>query len=462
MRGARVRAREASSADLAVVAGHPLIEGRLRAGNRLPGTGLEWLDELREQGAGAFLAAGLPTRKLEAWKYTDLRLLERAEFAPSSVHAGRSAGDSVLDRVPALFGLDDVAARLVFIDGRFREDLSRLDRLPAGVVLEDLATAVRDRPALVQAHLGRADHLAAQPLLALNTAWIDDGFVLKVPRGVRVEAPIEILTVSGSADDPIASYPRGLIVVEEGAAASVIDHAAGYGDVASFTNSVLDISVGAGGSLRHYRVQAEGPEAFSVATVRVALGADAEYEAFSFATGGRLSRLDARVTLDGRGARCGLSGAFLMRGKQHCDHTTVVEHRVAGTSCREVFKGVLDEQARGVFQGRIVVHRNAQKTDGHQSCKTLLLSDAAEIDAKPELEIFADDVKCSHGATAGQLNDDALFYLRSRGVDEATARRLLIEAFVADALEEVSWLPMRARLGESVAEWMTPKGRKAE
>lgn len=457
MRRATVRTGDATVTDLAV-AEHPLIEGHLRAGNRLSGAGLGWLDDLRARGAAAFLAAGLPTRRLEAWKYTDLRAIERTDFVPSAVHAGRSA----VDRVPALYGPDDLAARLVFADGGFRHDLSRLDRLPAGVVLEDLATALHNHPALVQAHFGRADQLAGQPLLALNAAWIDDGFVLRVPRGVRVEAPIEIVTVSGVANDPIACHPRGLIVVEEGAAASLIEHAAGCGDGMSFTNSVLDISVGAGGSLRHYRVQAEGPEAFNIATVRVAVGADAAYESFSFATGARLSRVDAQVTLDGRGARCGLSGAFLMRGKQHCDHTTVVEHRVAGTSCREVFKGVLDEQARGVFQGRIVVHRNAQKTDGHQSCKTLLLSDAAEIDAKPELEIFADDVKCSHGATAGQLNDEALFYLRSRGVDEATARRLLIEAFVADAFEEVSWLPMRARLGENVAAWMRPEGRKGE
>jgi Fe-S cluster assembly protein SufD len=313
---------------------------------------------------------------------------------------------------------------------------------------------------MLEEQLCRANALAEQPLLALNTAWMDDGFVLRVPRGVTLEAPIEIVTLGGLADLPIAHHPRGLIEVEDDAAAIVVEHAVGEG--AYFINGVLDVRVGRGGTLRHYRVQAEGPEAFGIATLKATLERDANYEAFVLATGGRISRQDIWVQMDGKGARCGLSGVFLMRDKQHCDTTTVIEHRVAGTSCREVFKGVLDGQARGVFQGRIVVHRDAQKTDGHQSCKTLLLTDTAEIDAKPELEIFADDVKCSHGATAGQLNADALFYLRSRGVDEATARRLLIEAFVADALEEVSWRPMRILFGDLVKAWMTTRGEEAE
>ena len=456
MRDMSVRASKANV--ISLDARHPLIGGHADVKARLPGASLLWLDDLREQGAATFAAAGLPTRKAEAWKYTDLRAVERTEFVPARSYSGRSHAECL----PALFAVHDVAARLVFVDGRFRAELSRLDRLPAGVVLEDLTTAFRNRPALLQAQLGRANGLVGQPLLALNTAWMDDGFFLRVPRSVSLEAPIEVVTLGGLADFPIAHYPRSLIEVEDGAAATVVEHAVGRGDGTYLTNSVLDVQVGRGGTLRHYRVQAEGPEAFGVATVRVALEKDAGYEAFVLATGGRISRQEIRVQLDGKGARCGLSGAFLMRDKQHCDTTTIVEHRVAGTSCREVFKGVLDGQARGVFQGRIVVHRNAQKTDGHQSCKTLLLTDAAEIDAKPELEIFADDVKCSHGATAGQLNADALFYLRSRGIDEATARRLLIEAFVADAFDEVSWRPMRMIFGDLVKAWMTTRGEDAE
>ena len=461
MRGTAVRATKATATTLDI--GHPLLAGHADAKGRLPGSHLRWLDDLREQGAAAFTASGLPTRKLEAWKYTDLRAVEQTAF----VHAGAWHGRSHVDRVPALFPIDDVAARLVFVDGRLRPELSRSERLPAGVVLENLAGALGTNPAALEARFGRANGsqangLAGQPLRALNTAYMDDGFVLRVPRGVVVEAPIEIVMLGGLADVPIAHYPRSVIEIEEGGAATVIEHAVGRGDGAYFTNGALDVRVGDAGMLRHYRVQADGPGAFGVASVRVTVAKDAAYEAFSLATGGRISRLDAAVSLDGRGARCGLSGAFLMRGRQHCDNTTLVEHRVPGTSCREVFKGVLDEQARGVFQGRIVVHRDAQKTDGHQSCKTLLLSDAAEIDAKPELEIYADDVKCSHGATAGQLNGDALFYLRSRGVDEATARRLLIESFVSGAFDEVSWMPMRTVFSNLVEAWMTMKGKEAE
>jgi Fe-S cluster assembly protein SufD len=449
-----VRAVQARPSNLD--AGHPLIRGRSDIKTGLPGANLPWLDDLREQGAAAFAAAGLPTRKVEAWKYTDLRAVERAEFVPARGYPSLSD----VAHVPALFAVDEVAARLVFVDGRFRAELSRLDRLPTGVVLEDLATAFAHRPALLEEQLSPVNALAEQPLLALNTAWMDDGFVLRVPRGVTLEAPIEIVTLGGLADLPIAHHPRGLIEVEDDAAAIVVEHAVGEG--AYFINGVLDVRVGRGGTLRHYRVQAEGPEAFGIATLKATLERDANYEAFVLATGGRISRQDIWVQMDGKGARCGLSGVFLMRDKQHCDTTTVIEHRVAGTSCREVFKGVLDGQARGVFQGRIVVHRDAQKTDGHQSCKTLLLTDTAEIDAKPELEIFADDVKCSHGATAGQLNADALFYLRSRGLDEATARRLLIEAFVADAFDEVSWRPMRIIFGDLVKAWMTTRREDAE
>lgn len=437
---------------------HPLVDSYDTVKDRLPGAHLRWLDTLRERGASAFSARGLPSRKVEEWKYTDLRPLERTRFVAAPARSDRSH----VERVPALLAVDDVAARLVFVDGRFRAELSVLDRLPAEVALADLATALAKYPRVVEAGLGGEDSLTAQPLLALNTAYMDDGFVLRVPPGVVVDKPIEIVALGGLADVPIAHHPRSLIEIGEGGAAMVVEHAVGGGDAAYFTNAALDVRVDGGGRLRHYRVQADGPEAYGVVNLRVTVGKDASYEAFCFAIGSRMSRWDASVRLDGRGARCGLSGAFLMRDNQHCDTTTVVEHRVLGTSCREVFKGILDGHARGVFQGRLVVHRDAQKTDGHQSCKTLLLSDAAEINAKPELEIYADDVKCSHGATAGELNAEALFYLCSRGIDKVTARRLLIEAFVADAFDEVSWAPMRSVLLGLVERWMTPAGKDGE
>lgn len=428
----------------------PLVRGYDVVKGRLPGADLPWLHRLRESGLATFLAAGLPSRKTEAWKYTDLRPLVRGDFT----HTLDDPRETHIDRVPALFSDDDAVARLVFVDGHFRPGLSSVSALPQGVILEDLATTLGHRPALVEAQLSEPNGLAKHPLLALNTAYMDNGFVLRVPRGVMVERPIEIVALGGLASGPVAHHPRSLIDVEEGASVTVVENWTAAGAQPYLNNAALDVRVANDASLRHYRVQAEAAGAFHLATLRIALGAGAVYEGFAFSQGGRISRLDARLQLDGCGAHCGLGGAFLIRDDQLCDNTTVIEHRVPETSSREVFKGVIDGQARGVFQGRIVVEPGAQKTDGHQSCKTLLLSDGAEIDAKPELEIYADDVKCSHGATAGELSGEALFYLRCRGIDEDTARRLLIEAFVADALQEVTYEPMRGRLGDLVAAWM--------
>jgi len=206
--------------------------------------------------------------------------------------------------------------------------------------------------------------------------------------------------------------------------------------------------VGRGATLRHYRVQAESRDATHVTTTHVRVGRDATYENFTLAISGRLSRNEISVRLEGEGGRCSLNGAYLMRGSEHCDNTTLIEHLVPRTACREVFKGVLDDESRAVFQGRIVVHKDAQNTDGHQLCKALLLSTGAEIDAKPELEIYADDVKCSHGATTGQLDETALFYLRSRGVPEALARNLLVQSFLGEALDQITSDEVRAALND--------------
>jgi Fe-S cluster assembly protein SufD len=272
--------------------------------------------------------------------------------------------------------------------------------------------------------------------------------------GVRAEVPIEIVFVGGLTERPIAYHPRNLILVEEGGAATVVEHHVGVGAGAYFANGVTEIRVAERGHLRHYIVQAESREAIHLATAHVEVARDATYEAFTLSTGSRLARNEASVRLTGEGAHCGLSGAYLMCGRQHCDNTILIEHVVPRTSCREVFKGVLDDQARAVFQGKIVVHREAQKTDGHQVSKALLLSDGAEIDMKPELEICADDVKCSHGAAAGELDHDALFYLRSRGVPEPLARGLLVEAFIEEAFEEMSCEDLRATLMANVSNWL--------
>lgn len=429
---------------------------------RLPGADRPWLCERRAEALAAFAASGLPTRRNEAWKYTDLKALGSVPLMP----AVTMPEPATACPVPTVLADDDVAARLVFVDGRVRPDLSHSRDLPAGVVFADLTAGLSRHEALLEHCLGHRNGITGRSLLALNTAFMDGGFMLRVPRGVRIAKPIEIDRLSGQARGsdgaPLAHHPRIIVWIEDGAEATVLENWAGGGDAVYFNNAVADVWVGNAARLRHYRLQDEGAAAFHVTTLRAEVGRDGDYETFSFSTGARLSRLDADIGLAGTGAHVGFGGVFMMRGRQHCDTTSVIDHHVPHTACREVFKGVIDGNARGVFQGRLVVHPGADKTDGQQSCRTLLLSDGAEIDAKPELEIYADDVKCSHGATAGQLDDNALFFLRARGIDERTARRLLIEAFLADALDQISLPALRTRLTERVEEWMRDRREEHE
>ena len=267
---------------------------------------------------------------------------------------------------------------------------------------------------------------------------MEDGFVVRIGSEVRLAEPLEVVFIGGMAAEAVAYHPRNLVIVEEGSSLTLVEHHVGIGGGAYFANSVTELQVRDEGHLRRYVLQSEGDQGLYLETVHAEVGRDATLEAFGLASGGRLARSEISVRLDGPGARCVLAGAYVCRGKQVCDNTTLIEHRAPNTTCREVFKGVLDDAARGVFQGCIVVHRGARNADGHQLSKALLLSDAAEIDQKPELRIFADEVKCSHGAAVGQLDRDALFYLRARGLPEDAARRLLIEAFLAEAFEEIS------------------------
>jgi Fe-S cluster assembly protein SufD len=425
----------------------PFVSAFDPAAAGLPGAGLGWLRAMRKAGLDRFTALGLPTTRLESWKYTRLKPLEDTRYRPVTDADGAAS----IDAVPTVLAEQARGPRMVFVNGRLRPDLSTPDGLPKGVRFQCLRDMLAGDPDWVRERLdGAAEARADQPLVALNAAMMDSGFVLRVSKGVRVEQPIEVVFIGGLTDEPVASFPRNLIVLEEGARATVVKHYAGRGVGAYLTNAVTQVDVGPGASLGHYRLQAETRDATHLSTVRVRIDRDATYDGFSLAISGRLSRSEVAVRLAGRGAHCGLNGAYLMRGSEHCDNTTLIEHLVPDTTCREVFKGVLDDESRAVFQGKIVVHKDAQRSDGHQLCKTLLLSTGAEIDAKPELEIYADDVKCSHGATTGQMDERALFYLRSRGVPEALARNLLVQSFLGEALDEIKSEDVRAALTDKV------------
>ncbi len=425
----------------------PFIEGDPIAGRTLPGAGLDWLTARREAGIARFQETGLPTPKLESWKYTRLRPLDDTRYLP--VQAGE--GNVSIDNVP---GIGDVAARLVFVNGRLRDDLSDTRDLPAGVRFGSLESMLQDDPEWVEAHMGAIAGDSDQAMIALNDAMMDSGFVLHVSKGTVLSKPVEVVYIGGLTAQAVAYFPRNLIVLDEAAEATLVKHHVGQGIGAYFTNSVSEISVGDAANFKHYKVQAENIYATHVATVHTHVGRDAQYEGFGLSIGGLLSRTETSVTLAGQGAHAGLHGAYMMRGNEHCDNTSVIDMAVPNTTCNQVFKGVLDDQSRAVFQGKIHVARDAQKADGRMLNKTLLLSNDAEIDCKPELEIYADDVQCAHGATTGQLDKTALFYLRSRGIPEALARNMLVQSFLGDALEEISNEQVREVFLDRVLHWL--------
>ncbi len=421
----------------------------------LPGAATDWLAGLRDDGAAAFRQRGFPTHKVEDWRYTSLAPLTRAEFDWHAPDAALDAG-----QLPALVFGRDSSCRLVLVNGRLRRDLSTVAGLPDGATLMGFAEAAAERPELLRDALGSESPLADQPLTALNTAFMADGFVLHLADGVVLEQPVEILSVGTGGSTPPLYHPRNLIVAGADSRATVIEHHVGLCLGAYFANVVTEIVAGDGSIVRHCKVQDEAREAFHIAATNAHVGRGAMFDSFVFAVGGLLSRNEIRVTLAEPGAHCRLHGAYLMRGRQHCDNTTVIDHAAPETNSHELYKGVLDDEASGVFQGKIVVRPDSQKIDGHQMNRALLLSDKAQINSKPELVIYADDVKCSHGATAGELDDDAMFYLRSRGVPEAQARRLLVEAFLNEVIDGIALAGMRMPLEQNVARWMA-RGNEA-
>ena len=426
----------------------PYAARQAAAVGRLPGAEIAWLRRLREESLARVVDGGVPSPRVERWKYTNLNALAQVEFETAANEAGAPA-TVALPR----FLADDVAVhRMVFLNGAFRRELSDVAGLPGGATVESLADVLARAPQDLAAHF--QGHKALDGLAALNTALMADGVVIRLAPETRLERPLLLVFLGGSNDRALAAHPRNLIIAGAGARATVIELYAPAADTAYWSQPVTEIAVGRGAELRHYKCQQESLRAFHLATTTVRVEADGRYDSFALATGGALARNEVTVTLDGPGASCRLDGGYLGRGRQHIDTTTEIVHAKPHTTSHEAFKGVLDEQGRGVFQGRILVEKDAQKTDGQQSCRTLLLSDRAEIDTKPELEIYADDVKCGHGATVGEIEPDALFYLRARGIDEVEARRMLIEAFLGDVLEDIADESVRSGFAQAVGSWL--------
>lgn len=390
----------------------------------LMGAELPWLAKLREDAAAQFRGVGLPTPRVEAWKYTNLNRLDSLNFvaAPDSVRAVSR------EDLPAVIS---EGARMVFVDGRFQPALSQLTG-GGGVRVLSLAQALHEDAEFLASRLG--DNGDGSPLLSLNGAFLEDGFVV-LAEG-KVEAPVEILHWDTGGDAVSVRQPRNIIAASNDAKVTVIESHAGAGPSNQFFNGVTMITVDGGATVRHIRLQNQGAGSVHVNTVRVRIGADAKYRSFVLATGAEMARDEVQVAMMASGADVRLDGIYLAAGKQHIDNTTVIRHARPNTTSRETYKGALDGQARAVFQGNIRVEVGADGSDGRLLNKTLLLSDEAEIDSKPQLEIYADEVQCAHGATAGELDETALFYLRSRGIGLAEARRILVEAFLTQVVED--------------------------
>jgi Fe-S cluster assembly protein SufD len=391
-----------------------------------------FLGALRSAAREEFLAARLPTTKDEDWRFTNLAPLAGQSFAPAP---------------PAHIAAElPPAPRLVFANGRLDPAATDLAGLPAGVRVASLAGALRERPGALEARLGGAIPAARLPFVALNTALFEDGALIELEDGVQCWPTLHLVFLSeGNA---VATHPRNLVVAGKGSRATVVEHYLGRG--AYLVNAVTEVSVGEGAQLEHDRLQEDAPEAFHVGALHVAQGGASRVAGQSLALGARLARVEARALLGAEEASCELNGLNVSSGAQVHDHFVHVDHASPRCTSREVFKGILGGTARGVFAGRILVRAGAQKTDAGQVSSSLLLSDDAVVDTKPQLEILADDVKCSHGGSVGQLRPDQLFYLRSRGISEPLARALLTWAFAAEMVQRVGPEELRARVRRAV------------
>jgi Fe-S cluster assembly protein SufD len=399
------------------------------------------VQSMREAAFETFRRLGFPTTKNEDWHFTSVAPIVEHDYLYITTPTGdvRAAALS-----PFTFGHSDWHT-LVFVNGRYAPELSTANELPRGVRVLDLQRAWRDAPELVE-QLGQITTYDDRAFTALNTAFMHDGAVVSIDRGIEVETPIHILFVSDAVAAKSVMHPRNLITVGRHAKATVVESYVSLSDAVYFTNAVTEVAVGEGATLHHYKMQREGMRAYHVGTIETHQARDSHYVSFSLATGGSLTRTNIYTMLDGEGCGSTLNGLYMLDGEQHCDHQTMIVHAQPNCYSRELYKGVLDGQSHGVFNGKVYVDPIAQKTDGKQTNNTLLLSDKAHIDTKPQLEIFADDVKCTHGATVGRLDEQALFYMKSRGVSHELARRLLTYAFAADVLETLEQQSVREEL----------------
>ena len=411
---------------------------------KLPGAAVE-----RESAFKRFETAGLPHRRVEEWKYTDLRALMR-DAKPLAAPPDAAAKARAKNAGAALAAVE--GRRIVLVDGTFVPELSDLAALEPGLTIRSMAKALASGDAAVAERLGRVvpnDNVA----VALNTAFMGDGLVIEVAAGAALTRPLHLVFFNAGGS-PASVFTRSLAVIGKGARAMLIESHEGVAGSDYQVNTALEIVVGDEAHVDHIKITGEGAGSLHVSSLMAAIGAHARFNEFLFTTAAAVVRNQLFVHFKGEGTVAGIRGATLLNGRQHTDTTLVADHTAGACISREVFKTVLDGESRGVFQGKIIVQPHAQKTDAKMSAHALLLSEEAEADSKPELEIFADDVQCGHGATTGALDDDLLFYLRARGIPAKEAEALMIQAFVGEAVDGIEHAGLRDTLIEHVAAWL--------
>jgi len=407
------------------------------------------LAELRASAHARFAELGYPTTKMEGWQSTNLKPIAKTDF--------RAAAEATVDRADIERYLYEDCTQLVFVNGRYSAELSNIGDLPEGVVVSDLASAWGTHGEVLDAHLGRTAKIDEHAFVALNTAMHRDGVFIHIPKNTVVEKPINLVLVGKPEAEPVAFFPRLLFVAEQSSQCTIFEQHVTVGEGAYFTCPVLEIVGHANSNVDHYKLQRESKEAFHMSTLQLWQDNDSDVSSHCLSWGGAIVRNDVNAVLDGEGVETTLNGLYMVEGKQLVDNHMRVEHAKPNCNSHELYKGILEGEARAVFTGRIYVHEDAQKTDAKQTNRNLVLSDSALCNSQPQLEIFADDVKCTHGSTVGQLDDTAIFYLRSRGIGEEAARSLLTYAFASDIVQRIKVAAVRQDLEEFLFRRL-PKG----
>jgi Fe-S cluster assembly protein SufD len=406
-----------------------------------------WAGRLREGAFGRFEELGFPTTDEEDWKYTNVAPLARKAFRPAALE--RVELESAV--VETFVSAEARRSRLVFVNGVYSPEHSAREALPAQVTVEELGAALAgEHGEVLWEHLGRLSGEGSDAFSALNTAFLGGGALIRVPAGVAAEAPLQLLFLTARGEGETASFPRVLVVAERESRLDLIESYVADGDAEYFTDAVVEVFVGEGARVTHYKVQDEADGAYHIASTRAEVSKDGAYELTTVTLGARLSRHEIEVALTSPGAECRVDGLYIVGDGQHTDTHSLIDHREPNCASRQNYKGILDGKSRAVFNGRVYVHEGARGTDAQQSNKNLLLSTDARVDTKPQLEIFNDDVKCAHGATVGQLDEEELFYLLSRGLHPDLARNLLTYGFAEEIIGNIKHESIRAQLDEAI------------